>query len=111
MFGLGLPEIMVIFVIALIVFGPKKLPDLGKSLGRAMAEFKKASEEFQESMKAEMKEVEKQADLEEVKKLSHVDLSEITQDQALKPADDQQGTERKTDQELDQKKPGEEPHA
>ncbi|HSA79143.1 MAG TPA: twin-arginine translocase TatA/TatE family subunit, partial [Nitrospirota bacterium] len=40
MFGLGIPELLVIFVIALIVFGPKKLPDLGKSIGRAMAEFK-----------------------------------------------------------------------
>ena len=49
MFGLGIPELIVIFVIALVVFGPKKLPDLGKSIGRAMAEFKKAQQEFQES--------------------------------------------------------------
>jgi sec-independent protein translocase protein TatA len=42
MFGLGIPELMVIFVIALVVFGPKRLPDLGRSVGRAMAEFKKA---------------------------------------------------------------------
>ena len=63
MFGLGIPELLLIFAIALIVFGPKKLPELGKSVGRAMAEFKKASEEFQESMRAEMKEVEKTADI------------------------------------------------
>ena len=63
MFGLGIPELIIIFVIALIVFGPKKLPDLGKSIGRAMAEFKKASEEFQESVREEMKEVEKTADI------------------------------------------------
>jgi sec-independent protein translocase protein TatA len=55
MFGLGIPELLVIFVIALIVFGPKKLPDLGKSIGRAMSEFKKAQEEFQESVKSEMR--------------------------------------------------------
>jgi sec-independent protein translocase protein TatA len=42
MFGLGIPELMVIFVIALVVFGPKRLPDLGRSVGRAMAEIKKA---------------------------------------------------------------------
>jgi len=63
MFGLGLPEIIVIFVIALVVFGPKRLPDLGRSIGRAMAEFKKASEDFQESVREEMKEVEKTADV------------------------------------------------
>ena len=67
MFGLGIPELMVIFVIALVVFGPKKLPDLGRSVGRAMAEFKKASQEFQDSVKEEMKEVEKTAQVEELK--------------------------------------------
>jgi sec-independent protein translocase protein TatA len=73
MFGLGLPEIIVIFVIALIVFGPKKLPDLGKSIGRAMAEFKKASEDFQESVRSEMKDVEKTVDVkEEVKQLEQL---------------------------------------
>ncbi len=65
MFGLGIPELLVIFAIALIVLGPKKLPDLGRSIGRAMAEFKKASEEFQESVRAEMREAEKTADVKE----------------------------------------------
>jgi len=70
MFGLGLPEIIIIFVIALLVVGPKKLPDLGKSIGRAMAEFKKASEDFQETVRTEMKEVEKSTDVkEELKKI------------------------------------------
>ena len=94
MFGLGMPELLLIFVIALIVFGPKKLPDLGKSIGRAMAEFKKAQEEFQESVKSEMREVEKSADLEEIKKLGKIDLS----------ASPEAGTEEHaTDQQLDQK--------
>lgn len=69
MFGLGVPELIVIFVIALVVFGPKKLPDLGKSIGRAMSEFKKAQQEFQASVQSEMKEVEKTANLDELKKL------------------------------------------
>lgn len=45
MFGLGLPEMMVVLVIGLIFFGPSKLPDLGKSLGSAIRGFKKAMEE------------------------------------------------------------------
>ncbi|HEX9021513.1 MAG TPA: TatA/E family twin arginine-targeting protein translocase [Nitrospirota bacterium] len=69
MFGLGFPEILLIFVIALIVFGPKKLPELGKTIGRAMAEFKKAQQEFQESVRSEMKEAEKDIDVEELRKL------------------------------------------
>lgn len=50
MFGIGMPELILILAIALIVIGPKKLPDLAKSLGRAMREFKKATNEFKESI-------------------------------------------------------------
>jgi sec-independent protein translocase protein TatB len=53
MFGIGMPEMLVILAIALIVIGPKKLPDLAKSLGRAMREFKKATSEFKESIQLE----------------------------------------------------------
>jgi sec-independent protein translocase protein TatA len=84
MFGLGFPELMLIFVIALIVFGPKKLPELGRSVGRELAEFKKASEDFQESMKAEMKDVEKTVQLDELKKIGEEITTEETK-QASKP--------------------------
>ena len=50
MFGIGLPELILIMVIALIVIGPSKLPDLAKALGRGMAEFKKATREIKESL-------------------------------------------------------------
>jgi TatA/E family protein of Tat protein translocase len=50
MFGIGMPEMILILAIALIVIGPKKLPDLAKSLGRAMREFKKATNEFKETI-------------------------------------------------------------
>jgi len=53
MFGIGMPELILILAIALIVIGPKKLPDLAKSLGRAMREFKKATNEFKETLQVD----------------------------------------------------------
>ena len=61
MFGIGMPELLLILAIALIVIGPKKLPDLAKSLGRAMREFKKATNEFKETIQID-------EDLSDVKK-------------------------------------------
>lgn len=52
MFGISMQEMIVIFVIVLLVFGPKKLPDIGKALGRGLREFKKASNEVKEGMKS-----------------------------------------------------------
>lgn len=52
--SIGGPEILVILVIALLLFGPTKLPELGKSLGRALREFKKASQELQETIEREV---------------------------------------------------------
>ncbi len=55
--SVGTPEILLILVIALLLFGPQKLPELGKSLGRAIREFKKASSELQETIEREVEEV------------------------------------------------------
>jgi sec-independent protein translocase protein TatB len=70
MFNIGLPEMLIILAIALIVFGPNKLPDLARAFGKAMREFKKATEEVKESFREETK------DLEDIK-------SSITQDHLL----------------------------
>src|SRR5262245_54913595 len=54
MFDIGLQELVLIFVIALLVFGPKNLPQLGRSLGRAMREFRRASEEFRSTIETNL---------------------------------------------------------
>jgi TatA/E family protein of Tat protein translocase len=63
MFGsIGMPELILIFVVALLVFGPKKLPELGKSLGRGLAEFKKASEDLKKTIEDEIEQGKNEAD-------------------------------------------------
>ncbi len=55
MFGIGTPELVIILVIALIIFGPRKLPELGRSLGKSIGEFKKASNELQRTLDDEIR--------------------------------------------------------
>jgi twin arginine-targeting protein translocase TatB len=64
MFGsLGIPELILIFVVALIVFGPKRLPEIGRTLGKAMGAFKKATDDFKNT-------IEREVQVEELKQLA-----------------------------------------
>ena len=78
MFGIGMPELILIAVVALIVLGPKKLPDLAKSLGRAVREFRKATSELKETLQVD-------GEFSEVKKAFddfHADVNKTIQPEA-----------------------------
>ncbi|GAB4172263.1 MAG: TatA/E family twin arginine-targeting protein translocase [Geothermobacteraceae bacterium] len=53
MFGIGFPELLLILAIALMVIGPRRLPDIARALGRAMAEFRRATDEFKQTINEE----------------------------------------------------------
>lgn len=61
-FGMGLPEMGLIMVVALLIFGPKKLPEIGRSLGKAIRGFQEASKEFETEFKREAEQLEKAVD-------------------------------------------------
>lgn len=54
MFGIGMPELILLFVLALLIFGPKQLPEIGKQLGRALGELRRASEDLKQGWAAEV---------------------------------------------------------
>lgn len=63
--SIGMPEMIFIFVLALLIFGPKKLPELGRSLGKGLSEFRRASTELRSSLEREMHTIEQETKVEE----------------------------------------------
>jgi sec-independent protein translocase protein TatA len=78
--SLGMQEIMVIFILALIIFGPRKLPELGKTIGKGLAEFKKASNELKQTWEEEVRLDKEKETLSEIVKDSTIQPSEILSD-------------------------------
>ncbi len=71
---LGTPEMIVIFLLALVLFGPKKLPELGRTVGKAITEFRKASSELKTTFDRELKNLETEANLKDLHKEIRSDL-------------------------------------
>ncbi|MEE2838943.1 MAG: twin-arginine translocase TatA/TatE family subunit [Acidobacteriota bacterium] len=63
MWNLGFPELIIIFVVALVIFGPRKLPELGRSLGKGLSEFKRASNELKRTWEDEVDAVKHEVDV------------------------------------------------
>jgi sec-independent protein translocase protein TatA len=81
-FGIGLPEMVLILVVALLVFGPKKLPEIGRSMGKAIRSFQDASKEFENEFKREAENLTQpmEATLEEKPKIAAAEEAEVVEE-------------------------------
>jgi sec-independent protein translocase protein TatA len=80
---LGVPELIIIFVVALVVFGPRKLPELGRSLGKGLSEFKRASSELRNTLDDEIRTEERRV------AITNPPVSSAASDAGLTTSDDE----------------------
>jgi TatA/E family protein of Tat protein translocase len=78
MFNLGFPELVVIFTLALLLFGPRKLPEIGRSLGKSLNEFKKATNDLKKTWETEV--VAEEQDLRRTLSEQRADFEDISED-------------------------------
>lgn len=86
MFGIGSTELLVILVVALIVIGPSKLPDLMKTLGKGMAEFRRMSSDVKSTLEAEVDRAEREQKQAEAQKQLHPENAQAATAAAAQPA-------------------------
>lgn len=87
MFDIGIQELIVIFIVALLVFGPKRLPELGRTIGKGMAEIKKAMYGIKEQMDSELHDIKDP--------MSHLDVTGKTEKEATTPKDSNKDSKEK----------------
>jgi len=85
---LSVPHMIVVFVIVLVIFGPNKLPELARGLGKLMAEFRKASTDFKSAFEEEMREMERQTRITELKKHAAAEVAAQAKSTAEPAAED-----------------------
>ena len=100
---IGMQELIIIFVIALIVFGPRKLPQLGKSLGRSIAEFKRASNELRSTLEQEIRVEETRKEIMEPIETLSREAKEVVQNATELDEDDDAKQPEKTEAEHETK--------